>query len=98
MPIAIWRSVSVRDGQFFGRNAISGLNFVGALPALVAGDESVIDRNLDAFAVRVADFQKAFDLEVFRWPHPTEFRRQFLAFFVRGGGRFVCRRREMNPP
>ena len=38
-----------------------------------------------------------FDLKVFCWPHQTEFRRQFLAFFVRCGGRFGCRRRKMNP-
>ena len=37
------------------------------------------------------------DFEVLRRPQQTEFRRQFLAFFVRCGGRFVCRRREMNP-
>src|SRR5438128_615291 len=97
MPVAIWSSFTVRDGQFFGRNAVTSLNFVDALPALVAGDESIVDRDLGAFAVRIADFQKAFDLEVFRWPHQTEFRRQFLSFFVRRGGRFVCRRREMNP-
>src|SRR6266516_7595801 len=97
MPISIWPSFRVRDGQFFGRNAVASLNFVDALPALVAGDESIVDRNLGAFAVRIADFQKAFDLEIICWPHQTEFGRQFLAFFVRCGGRFGCRRRELNP-
>src|SRR5437899_6650705 len=97
MPITGWRSFNVRDDQFFCRNAPASLNFVDALPALVAGDESIIQRNLGAFAIRTTDFQKAFDLEVFSRPHRTEFRRQFLAFFIRCGCRLVCRRPEMNP-
>src|SRR5437867_6271319 len=97
MPITIWPSFRVRDSQFFGRNAALSVDLVDALPTPVAGDESIVERYLGAFALGIADFQETFDFEVFRRPHQTEFRRQFLAFFVRCGGRFVCSRREMNP-
>src|SRR5262245_45241595 len=96
MPIAIRPFFRVRDGQLFGRNSAVRLNFVNALPALIAGNDSIVERNRGAFAVRVADFQETLDLEVFGWPQGAKFGRQFLAFFVRCRWRLVCPQRKLD--
>ena len=69
IQVAIRLSLAVNHQQSLCLNLVWAVRFVDALPGLATGEELIVDRNLSALAVPVADLQMTFDFKVLLGPH-----------------------------